>query len=71
MTTTERADRFSHANDLLVPENLRMRLETAEPPGAEIVVCECQECLDPGDATAGRLSHAQSGCRNRLRDKCL
>jgi glycosyltransferase involved in cell wall biosynthesis len=42
---------FLDADDLLVPGTLRLRLETAEATGADVVVCDWQELLDRGDGT--------------------
>ena len=40
---------FLDADDLLVPETLRRRLETAEATGADVVVCDWQEFSDGGE----------------------
>jgi glycosyltransferase involved in cell wall biosynthesis len=42
---------FLDADDLLVPETLALRLETAEATGADVVVCDWQEFFDHGDRT--------------------
>jgi glycosyltransferase involved in cell wall biosynthesis len=43
---------FLDADDVLVPETLRLRLEAAEPTGADVVVCDWQEFLDREDRKA-------------------
>jgi glycosyltransferase involved in cell wall biosynthesis len=42
---------FLDADDLLLPETLRLRLETAEATGADVVVCDWQEFFDEGGST--------------------
>jgi glycosyltransferase involved in cell wall biosynthesis len=41
---------FLDADDQLVPGTLRRRLETVEASGADVVVCDWQELLGPGEA---------------------
>lgn len=43
---------FLDADDVPVPATLRLRLEAAEPTGADVVVCDWQQFLDQADGKA-------------------
>jgi glycosyltransferase involved in cell wall biosynthesis len=67
---------FLDADDLLISETLRRRLETAEATGADVVVCDWEELPDRGDgAVAGAVrsvdlaaleTHAEASCATHV-----
>ena len=67
---------FLDADDLLTCGTLRRRLETAEATGADVVVCDWQELLDPGGRTvdgavksidfAALEADAETGCATHV-----